>query len=215
MELFWILCFPDLFADNEVVWIEMERLSPAFDSFGCFAIARELSSLAIQSLDLRDILGRQVIPVIIRGRGVDGLSRHEATDNIHILVIVDREATILGPLDRAGFIDQDAVWHCPEPEISARHTIFVDQHRERNASLLDEWSCQLGTIVFERDADYTASAVELFSTEMLPPGQLFAASSPGAPEEQEHAISPIVGKMMLMSVEIGQLQLWCLIAGGQ
>jgi hypothetical protein len=79
---------------------------------------------------------------------------------------------------------------------------------------LDEGSCRLGSRVLQGDRDQLEGGAAVLLVEVLPPGQLFTAPSPGAPEEQEEGFPAQIAQPQRASIQAGQRQIGQLIPDG-
>jgi len=66
--------------------------------------------------------------------------------------------------------------------------VLVGDDRVGCAGGINERASQFTAAVLQRDADNLEVFVLVLLIESLPPGQLFAASSPGPPEEEQQAL---------------------------
>lgn len=61
--------------------------------------------------------------------------------------------------------------------------------------------------VFQGDCDQLEGVAAVLLVEVLPPGQLFAAPSPRAPEKQQKGFTPQLAQAQCDSIQAGQRQI--------
>jgi hypothetical protein len=82
--------------------------------------------------------------------------------------------------------------------------VLVRDDRVGRAGGLDEWTGKLAASMFQRDADDFEVVILMSLIEALPPGQLFAASSPGSPEEEQEPLSAHLSQFQFPTAQQGQ-----------
>jgi|SRR5579884_4002542 len=189
VELFRVARRPDLLADNQILGIPMEGVSPLLDRFLVASYRIEQTPKAQLCLDQLALGGIELVRNLRRWAWPRVFAAQEALDRADVLGLLDRKAAELAVADHSVSIDENAIGDRFEAEYGRSDPILVNQRGEAHVSRLDKRPSALAAVVLHGDRDELKIRGLVFLVEALPPGQLLAAASPGAPKEQQRALA--------------------------
>lgn len=192
---------PDLFADGEILGIDSKRLTPDCDRLLLAAKFMKCSSELQFRLDSITITSVEYVGLVNVGTGTRIASREEALDDFVNFRFRDIKSAVVCVPDDSFFVDQKSVRHDFESETSAEHAGVVNEHTEGHPGGLNERAGGLGPLLIEGDSNDLDRIRTMKLSELLPPGQLCAASSPGAPEEENPPDSPQSAELDRLTIQ--------------
>jgi hypothetical protein len=200
MEALRIACGPDLLPDYQVKRVDAQRRRPGSD--GAFDVARGPSTLA----DLQELGEALMASNGIRGVS-DGSLRSdpgapgEPLDHAPELSSRNLEAAEFRITKDALLVDKESVGDYLEAKKPGYQATLVHPYRERGTRGLDKRSRAVAAVMLQGDGPQDEGCRVGRFPESLPPGQLFATASPGAPEEEEGTLPPQVSYRHPAAVE--------------
>jgi len=112
----------------------------------------------------------------------------KSLDCSDVLWVFDPESAVFRKADNAILVDENAVRDSAIVEQRRCYAFLIDDGRILGIRRFDEWFGQMRAAVFERDGDEFEVVRCVARVEILPAWQLFAASSPRAPEEEQELL---------------------------
>src|SRR6266516_3499249 len=199
VEALRVLCDPDLRSDHEVVRIEVESCAPELD--------RVVGAAGGVAADpAREELERfRGHPRFVIGR-LGRLAGEEPPEVPGHTRIGDVEVIETAVADERVRVHEEAARHDPEPERGAERAGAVDEHRERDLSLLDDLPhalLALGVLCHSEQLEAPRTLVP----RPLPHGQLLPARSPRSEAEDDRGPADEVGPRPHATPEIRQREI--------
>ena len=112
------------------------------------------------------------------------------------------EVARLQMADGPGFVDEDAGRDDGVAERCTELVLGVDERGVGRSCRFEPWPRGAGA--FRVGGDGEKGGLRMLLVPLLPPGQLFAAASPGRPDEQDIAAALIAAELDPVPVEVGE-----------